>query len=93
MIIRLLSYFGFGALAHWLWIGSLVDPTDIFTYVCLLLGPIMCFVWVFAKAFWVGILIALVAAMVVALVLTMQWVQKQRRRSRFPGVRNQMGPR
>lgn len=90
-MIRLLVYFGFGALAHWLWIGSHVDPTDIFTYVCLLLGPLMCLVWVFAKALWVGIGLALGSAIIVAVWLTMDYVQRQRRRSRFPGVPNPRG--
>ncbi len=55
MIFRLAWYFGMGALAHWLWIGAHVDPTDIFTYVCFLLGPIMCLAWLVAKMFWLGV--------------------------------------
>lgn len=86
-MIRLIVYFGFGALAHWLWIGSHVDPTDIFTYVCLLLGPLMCLVWVFAKAFWVGIVMFLVTVVGFVVWAAMAWVQKQRRKVRFPDLR------
>lgn len=63
-MIRLIWYFGMGSLAHYLWIGSHVDLSDIFTYVCLLLGPIMVLVWAFSKAFWAALGLMLIAFVV-----------------------------
>lgn len=51
-MIRLALYFGMGALAHWLWIGATVDPSDIFTWICFLLGPFMVLAWLIMKAAW-----------------------------------------
>lgn len=51
-LTRILFYLGMGALAHWLWLGSHFDPNDVFTWVCLLLGPLMVFVWVVKLAAW-----------------------------------------
>lgn len=67
-MIRLIWYFGMGALAHYLWIGSHVDLSDIFTYVCLLLGPVLVLVWAFSKAFW-----AALGLMLIALVVCIVW--------------------
>lgn len=60
-ITGLIWYLGMGCLAHWLWIGSHVDPSDVFTYVCLLLGPLMVLVWLLMKAaWWLLVVVALV---------------------------------
>lgn len=82
-IVYLAWYFGFGCLAHWLWIGSHVDPYDMFTWVCLLLGPIMCIAWLIVHALlWILVLLA-VSVLVVAGILAYEIYDRAQRRKRF----------
>jgi hypothetical protein len=80
MIFRLCWYFGLGALAHWLWIGSHVDVSDIFTWVCILLGPLMVLAWLFVKAFWLFLVLILMGIIAFIVWVGVDDFKRRRRR-------------
>lgn len=85
-MIRLISYAGLGFLAHWLWIGATIDPTNTFTWVCLLLGPLMCLAWVISKMFWLGIAAIVLGVLFGIAVLFADeldgWINRMKRRKK-----------
>jgi len=80
-MIRIAFYFGMGALAHWLWIGSHVDPDNIFTWVCFLLGPVMVMAWLFVKMLWLFVVLLLLAGAIGLFWYVYDEVKRRKRRS------------
>jgi hypothetical protein len=83
-MIKLALYIGMGFLAHWLWLGSHIDPDDAFSWACLLLGPIMVFVWLAVKGVWLALCGVLIIVGVIFLWVQIDEIGRRWRRRRLP---------